>query len=750
MKNQFTLSQIDPRIIEWLQQKGYTKEEELLQFFYPQKSHLTDPMVMQGMQQAVARIQKALQNKETIVIYGDYDCDGVCATSILYLYFQSLGVTPQVFIPHRFENGYGLSSQTIEHILSHVKPNLLITVDCGITALAEIQTLQQYGVDVIVTDHHEPASALPSCTCVDPKTDPQAAFQQYCGAGVAFKLVQALGGLEAAMQYIDLAAVATIGDIVPLTQENRTITTLGLQKLQTTPNKGLQELLVACKLTKPTATDIAFKIVPKINSCGRMHTALTAFSLLTQTSPAERVEALKTMLADNEERLKAKDIAVKQADAQIEQINFETNNALVVVSPNIPEGVLGIVASYMVNTYQKPSFVFTKDKDGNYKGSARGVEGQDLHAQLLPLPYFKALGGHKLACGMTVYAQHFEAFCNFVSTMPVPAVTITEPPHINITPEDISLPFVQQLELLEPTGFGNEKPLCALTTNAHQLRYLKGGKHVQLVLPQGKEITCFFAEPYVELLQADVEKTLYLQLQTNVYQGIPKAQAIAHDVQSCKALPATYAQAQAMLMLSQYALSKNTQTYAKQTMPLQTFLQQAQASTCQYVVWGGKEESTPLPVSYTLPLSRINTQLYGFKLPPNAWKGYTHIYVNQTYYHPLQFQFLQQQGKTVVYAPDANLAHLQVNTTREFFAQVFAYIKQQPSAYKNANNLYTFAECISNAMQQPLHHVMFALLVFIELGIVKQTTEPVFTLQAKTNVKKQLSASALYQLFSNT
>ena len=745
MKKEIPISQIDTRIKHWVQQKGYTSNEDLLQFFYPQKKHLSNPMLMQGMPQAVERIQKAIQQNQTIVIYGDYDCDGVCATSVLYLYLKSVGVSPQIFIPHRFENGYGLSKETIEHILTSVRPNLLVTVDCGITAVEEIETLQKHGVDVIVTDHHEPASTLPNCIIVDPKTDASASFKEFCGAGVAFKLVQALAGTEKALEYIDLVAVATIGDIVPLVNENRTIAKLGLEKLYKTPNKGLQELCISSKLQQPTATDISFKIVPKINSCGRMDTALTAFQLLTETNPHIRNKALQTMLHNNEERLQAKQTATEIADAQIATYNFNKQNGLVVVSPNIPEGILGIVASYMVNTYQKPSFVFTQDKDGNYKGSARGLEGQDLHAQLLPLPYFKALGGHKLACGMTVYKEKFQELCAYIASMPTPEQPVLpQKEYLNIQPQDISLSFAQQLELLEPCGFGNEKPLCALTTNAHTLREFKGGKHVALQLPQGKEITCFFAEPYLELLQADVEKTLYLQLAVNTYQGIPKAQAVLQEITSHSALPPTFAQAQALYMLAQN--KKGNHPAHKNTQSLEQFTKQTQVNKRQCLVWGLAPEEAFAPV-YNLPKSRINAQVLGYKITPESWVGYTNIFINQPYYHTNQFAFLEQWGATVTYAPTATIKPITVNTSRAFFATVFQLLQHKPSVYQNTTNLYTCAEVISKNLQQPLHHVMFTLLVFVELGIltVPSVTQPSF--RVHTHKKTELSNSILYQQF---
>ena len=298
---------LDERIIKVLEKRGISGAKGIEEYLSPFISFLRDPYLLSGMSAAVKRIQEAISNKETVVIYGDYDTDGVSAAAILYRFFKSKGIDSHVFIPNRFEDGYGLSEDTITYITENLFPDLLITVDCGITASKEAIQLSELGVDVIITDHHIPSGEIPEAIAVvDPKLCPnEYGFDGLCGAGVALKVVQALGADPS--EYVDIAGIATIGDIVPLVDENRVLAFLGLQKINAEQCcTGLLALKnLSCQSQKMTSQEASFKIIPRLNATGRMRDSMLSFKLLTTDDASEAEQIAKEIDEINTERMDA-------------------------------------------------------------------------------------------------------------------------------------------------------------------------------------------------------------------------------------------------------------------------------------------------------------------------------------------------------------------------------------------------------------------------------------------------------------
>ena len=268
---------INPKLTELLFSRGINTENDIRDFLFPDDANFHDPFLMKGMNEACERIRRAIDNKEKIVIYGDYDADGICSNAILSLYFSSLGLDIYSHTPNRMSDGYGLNTDTLTKIIEDVMPDLIITCDCGISGVDEVEFVRDLGVDIIVTDHHEVGTVIPDCI----QSDCKYPFKGLCGAGVVLKLIQALSGTEAMKKYVDLGCIATIADLVPLLDENRLIVQTGLKSIPSTSNRGLQALFSAQNIVTPTAADIAFKISPRINAAGRMGDAYRAYELLT-------------------------------------------------------------------------------------------------------------------------------------------------------------------------------------------------------------------------------------------------------------------------------------------------------------------------------------------------------------------------------------------------------------------------------------------------------------------------------------
>ena len=266
---------LDDKIVELLISRGINTADALKKFLYPDKSMFYDPFKMKGMREATDRIRKAIDNKEKVIIYGDYDADGVCAAAVLSLFLSSEGLDVFVHIPNRISDGYGLNEETLEKIIETHTPDLIVTCDCGISGVEEVRFALDLGVDVIVTDHHEVSGLVPECIVVNPKQeDCDYPFDMLCGAGVALKVIQALGGLDKMLEYTDLACVATIADLVPLTDENRLIVQLGLKKINDKKNLGLTFLFDALGLENVNSGDVAYKVAPRINAAGRGGSAM--------------------------------------------------------------------------------------------------------------------------------------------------------------------------------------------------------------------------------------------------------------------------------------------------------------------------------------------------------------------------------------------------------------------------------------------------------------------------------------------
>ena len=516
--------------------RGITTSEAAAEALERETSLTISPMLMRDMDKAVARIQKALANDETIAVFGDYDVDGITSTVLLLDYLKNCGAKCLRYIPRRIEDGYGLSKDAIQG-LRDKGATLMITVDCGITGNEEIDFAASIGMDVVVTDHHECKENLPRAVAVvDPhRPDDTYPFKYLAGVGVALKLVLALGGpdRENALfaRYCTLAAIGTIADVMRMEGENRTIVSCGLAALNHTDFVGIHALLKeAGLLGKPiTSIQIGFVLSPRINAAGRMGAADLAADLLQETDPAKAEELAKQLCDLNRERQAVEQSICADAIAQIERLRPEERNALVLSSEEWHQGVVGIVASRLSEKYAAPSFMIHL-KDGSGKGSCRSYGGFNLFSALESCAdLLEGFGGHELAAGFTISEENIDAFRarmnRYVRSASggERAVSCLDVDAPISCPGEVTLAEVEQLDQLEPYGAGNPRPGFALLgATVDSVQAVGQGKHLKLRLSKGPSRfdAIFFSMPEAAAqLEPGCRVDAAFYLQANTFRG---------------------------------------------------------------------------------------------------------------------------------------------------------------------------------------------------------------------------------------
>ncbi len=461
---------VDAVVAQLLAQRGITTFEEARAFFRPHIGQLHDPFLMQDMDKAVGRLQQAIDQKEAVMVYGDYDVDGTTSVSLLTHFLRSQGLDVTPYIPDRYAEGYGLSKKGIDTAKA-ANISLMIALDCGVKAIEQVAYAKTLGIELIICDHHTPADVLPDALAVlDPKRgDCTYPFKELCGCGVGFKLMQGLlqqQGKEVneIIAYLDFVAVAIAADIVPMVGENRAFTFLGLQQLNTHPRPGLKALM-RDKPTRQIISDVVFVMAPRINAAGRMKHGLNAVELLLSASDEEAKKRAQEVETYNSSRREVEQDITKEALAQIVANEEEKSAANVVYAPHWHKGVIGIVASRLIETYYRPTLVFTKSGEGVLAASARSVRGFNVYKAIDACrAHIIQFGGHKYAAGVTIKEESYEAFKAAFETQV--AQTITAAQKEQSLDIDVALPFafitpklLRILKQMEPFGPENRSPV---------------------------------------------------------------------------------------------------------------------------------------------------------------------------------------------------------------------------------------------------------------------------------------------------
>jgi single-stranded-DNA-specific exonuclease len=477
--------------------RGITSADEIRNFLTPSLDGMHDPFLLKDMDKAVKRIISALNSGESIMLYGDYDVDGVTSISILLDYLKNLGGNVDYYIPDRIDEGYGLSLSAMEKIIKMGK-SLIITADCGITSIEEVKLAARHNVDVIITDHHECKSHIPDAYAViDPcRHDCGYPFKELAGVGVVYKLINAISikmGLDdhSYQRYIDLVAIGTVADVAPLVGENRTIVKYGIPKIENTLNKGLRALIGEAGLTdRPiNSYSIGFILAPRINAAGRIGDAGRAVRLFTSNDEAETREIAAMLNQENQLRQDTEMEILQEALVRIEsEVDFEKEKVMVVAGEHWHHGVIGITASRITEKYYRPCILISIEGDTG-KGSGRSIKGFNLfdaltHCESLIDKY----GGHELAAGLAIKTGNLKEFKNMINSYADSVLSQDDLlPRLRIDAyiekNDICLENVRELEKLAPFGAGNPGPLFAYNNlRVVGIRAVGDSKHLKLKL----------------------------------------------------------------------------------------------------------------------------------------------------------------------------------------------------------------------------------------------------------------------------
>ena len=507
---------------------------------------LSDPFLLKDMDKAAARITRAVDNMEKIAVYGDYDADGVTSTAMLYSYLETRGADVIFYIPQREGEGYGMNIGAVEY-LKEQGVSLIVTVDNGISSVQEVARANELGIDVVVTDHHRPQEILPDAVAVVDayRPDDTSPYKHFSGVGIAFKLLMALedgaGDVEDLLEaYSDLAAIGTIGDIVPLTGENRTLIRAGLERLSQSDRPGVQALLenagVAGKAL--TSTNVAFTLVPRINATGRMGAPERAVRLLISGYEEEAEVLSEEICADNEERRRVEAEIAEAAFADIEAKGYMKDRVVVVDGENWHHGVIGIVASRVTERCGKPCMIISRGET-EAKGSGRSIEGFSLFEAICACgDLLIKFGGHPMAAGITLKPENIEAFRKRINQyaaehfpqMPTQTVTLD----CKLNPAALSVSMAQSLTQLEPFGNGNPQPVFGLfNMELSNVTPVGGGGHLRLTLEKnGAVITAMRFNTKPEELPYHIgdKIDLAVQLEAREFRGQPSLTVIVRDM----------------------------------------------------------------------------------------------------------------------------------------------------------------------------------------------------------------------------
>lgn len=563
---------INPIIAELLYNRGYTDPKAAKTFLYMESEILSNPFEMKDMKKGVDRVKRAIQNKEKITIYGDYDVDGVTSVCTLYLYLKSKGATVDYYIPNRAGDGYGVSTQAID-MLKAQGTSLIITVDTGITAIEEVEYSNSIGVDFLITDHHECREKLPNaCAIINPhRPDCRYPFKELAGVGVVFKFISAYeerhgscSRIEAATRifasYADLVAIGTIADVMPIKAENRIIVSYGLKMIETTNRPGLTALMDAAaskpdaarperkkRRTKITTGYIGYTLAPRINAAGRIRSATMAVELFLAEDREVAAEIAEELCKANKERQAEENKIMLEAYEKIEAQELDKDTIIVLDADGWHHGVIGIVASRITEKYSRPTILVSFEKEGDEisdddvgKGSGRSIKGLNLVDALFHCSdYLVKFGGHELAAGLSVTRKNLPIFRRMIneyanSNLSDEDMISTLEADCSVELGEVNLNLAEQLQILEPFGVGNPVPnfvMYGLTVN--EISPVSDGKHTRFSFGDGKHSlsAMFFSNSPASLGIYNGDRVdIIFNIDINEWMGRRSVQLIIKDV----------------------------------------------------------------------------------------------------------------------------------------------------------------------------------------------------------------------------
>lgn len=761
---------LDERLMCLMFSRGIDTPEKINKFLYPNLTNLYDPFLFEDMQLAVELIENHIAKNSNILIFGDYDVDGISATAILIKYFQSVGAKVSNFMPNRYEDGYGLTVKTLDKIFEKNQPNLVITVDCGITGVEEVEYIKSKGIDVIITDHHERAELLPNCLIINPKVSKTYPFKGLCGAGVAFKLVQALAGITKASDYLPICAIATIADIVELLDENRTIVSIGLKNLKKAP-LGVLKLMKECGLDENCkASDIAFKLAPKINASGRMGSAETSLELYMEENPIEIKKLCNKIIGFNNKRQHLCDKVYEDVKSELKKSNIFRISAIVMSSPEWDSGILGIVSARIAEEYHRPTFLFSQIED-ELTGSCRSVNGVNVHTLLSSMSHLLTkFGGHPMAAGLTLKVEKFDEFVrltneyvevnlNKVDFLP------TKSYDFELDANEINLKLVEDIDKLEPCGHMNARPIFKFKLKNAVISSLpKHPQHFVLSYPNFSLLAFNSSDKYF-VLSGNTSCNLLADLSVDVFRNNKKISGIVKSIdyediyrpQDNEILQAEYVKQIAYSMEGTYSFNNyNRDQLIRLLVDMDknvygTLLVANDYNT--YINFKAIFDSNNIIKNRIMNIND-ETGLNTIVLAPtnfNSFNTFSRIIFLDPLLNMGYLSALQKETKSTVYLPNNQDLHYSIlnniNLDRNEFGRYFRLIQ---FAYENKISGYYTYNLFTNILQKIKEKSNFSylqfyicLLVFKELGIIETNEDNTEILQI-TNKKNPLNSSAFY------
>lgn len=517
-------------IMRILYARGVDTAEKIERFMNPSRKNFLSPFLMSGMKEAVEMLTEARDEGKTVVVFGDYDADGVCASAIMSHALKTFGIEAHVFVPERAD-GYGLSETAIDRIFDECQPELFVTVDCGISCAKEAQYIYELGADVIITDHHELPERLPDCVIVNPKLDDDYPYDNLCGAGVAFKLACALIG-ERAYEYLDFAALATVADSVPLLGENRDIVTEGLKLFNDRPRSCFSALL-GKTYDEITAQTLAFTVAPRINAAGRMGDAQAAFRLFTAEDESEILALATKLCAYNIERQKCCDELYAAAKAKLNE-KGAYGYVIMLSDESWNSGFVGIVAARIAEEYNRPTLLFVHHGD-MLKGSARSIESVNIFSALRGCSkYIDEFGGHAQAAGINIKAENFDKLEAALNSEIEKTYTFQDFERRICVSEEIGEPFSEkfahELARMEPYGVGHRRPLFSIRAGACAAKPLKNMSPHLSIKSDYIELMYFSGVKNLKIVESDVEKRFVFEVNISKFRGKEYIKGFVRDI----------------------------------------------------------------------------------------------------------------------------------------------------------------------------------------------------------------------------
>ncbi|MGD9900954.1 MAG: single-stranded-DNA-specific exonuclease RecJ [Spirochaetales bacterium] len=764
---------ISPQVIRLMLSRGVDSADKITKFLNPDINNFYDPYLFKNMREVVDKINSAITDNLSILIYGDYDVDGMSATSILYLYLKERGVKVNYFLPNRYVDGYGVTKESLNKIKEQFNPNLIITVDCGITAVEEVEHAKSLGIDIIITDHHEVPEVTPNCLIINPKIKGQDyPFNELCGAGVALKLVQALGGIKTLEKYLDIATIATIADIVPLLDENRLIIQLGLKKLNNKNHEGLKLLFKELNIKEPTSTDIAFKVAPKINAAGRMGDATEGLKLFIEEDKKKLLGTIQNLKDFNLER---QDLCQKVYDdclLLLNKVNITKEKIIILDSKEWDAGLLGITAARIADEFNRPTILFSQVED-KFKGSARSIDGIDIHKAIscVKTP-IEAFGGHIMAAGLTVDKKHFESFkteligcmeSHFNEEFFYPKKSYD----LDLTPEAIGVKLINEINLLEPFGHKNPLPIFNLSFKNASVAPMKNfPEHLTINFNNKFSMLDFNASQYLPNFSYYKNKNALVQLQLNNFMGKDSVKGIVKallfkdvNLMSTKELVLGY-----YLMQLNYNTTENNakiDTYDSKNLTEMLKSNVVTSKLGTLVVFSNIATFK----NYETELKALNFEEYLFeidsKLGLNAYvlglsnfknlNNYNNIIFADAVLNEAYLQNLSLNTNANIYVPNTKYEKntIKVSKKREIFGLYFNAFKSATRQKVKFNNIYEYYDYLKDTNRQIKNfnftQFLACLTVFKELTIIEEENSLYnYSLKLNKNIKSSLENSEFY------